>query len=365
MIRLRRILLAAAWIFLAAPCRAIGPEQVLVLGNSNSPLSRSVCEYYARARRIPARQVLLLPMSAAEEINRQAFQQQIAGPIAAFLRKHGWKDRILVLVTTAGMPLKISGSGGQSTTAASVDSELALLYLALQGAQYPLAGARANPYYGRDEPFRHPDFPMYLVARLAAYNFADIRAIIDRSLQARNRGVVALDLRGDAFDDGDTWLFSAAHRLPAARVHIEETPAVLLGARAVIGYASWGSNDPNRKKRNVNFEFLPGAAVTEYVSTDARTLSEPPPGWELGDWKIPSTHFAGSPQSMAADWLRFGATAATGHVYEPYLHFTPRPHILFANYLKGMTLAESFYASIPALSWMNVLLGDPLCRLAP
>ncbi len=369
MIRLRSFPLAALWVLLAATASAIGPDQVLLLGNANSPLSRSVTEYYARARSIPASQVLLLPMSNNEEINRQTYQQQIAAPVAAFLRRKGWQDRILVLVTTAGMPLKISASnpspGGPSTDAASVDSELSLLYLTLQGASYPLPGVRPNPYYSKDTPFAHPACPIYLVARLAAYNFADIRAMIDRATQARNRGVVVFDLKSNGLEDGDLWLLSAAHLLPRSRVLLEESTTVLLGAKSVIGYASWGSNDPNRKQRNVNFEFLPGAVVTEFVSTDARTLREPPADWQLGSWKILASQFAGSPQSLSADWLRFGATAATGHVYEPYLHFTPRPQILFPNYLKGMTLVESYYASLPALSWMNVLLGDPLCRLAP
>jgi hypothetical protein len=32
-------------------------------------------------------------------------------------------------------------------------------------------------------------------------------------------------------------------------------------------------------------------------------------------------------------------------------------------YYSGRTLAESFYLGIPGLSWMNVVIGDPLMRL--
>jgi len=31
----------------------------------------------------------------------------------------------------------------------------------------------------RDEPFRHPRFPIYLVTRLAAWDLADVKAMID------------------------------------------------------------------------------------------------------------------------------------------------------------------------------------------
>jgi uncharacterized protein (TIGR03790 family) len=115
----------------------------------------------------------------------------------------------------------------------------------------------------------------------------------------------------------------------------------------------------------VGFAFLPGALVTEFVSTDGRTFEEPPAGWNITSWADKGGYFAGSPQSLSADFIRQGATGVSGHVYEPYLTFTVRPDLLFPAYLGGRTLAESYWAAIPALSWMNVVVGDPLCRLAP
>lgn len=339
---------------------AITPAQVLVLGNANSPLSKSVAEYYARARHVPAAQVLMLPMADREEVSRQEYESQIAAPLAAFLKRKGWVERILVIATTAGVPLKIRGG----SDAASVDSELAALYAALKGRPAAIAGPLRNPFFGKTREMRHPDDELYLVARLAAYSFSDIRAMIERARQARNRGVVVLDLKNYDLEDGNSWLKAAATRLARNRVVLDESSAVLSRLRGVIGYASWGSNDPHRKERDLHFTFLPGAVVTEFVSTNARTLAEPPEGWRLGVWGNKSSYYAGSPQSLSADALRQGATAATGHVYEPYLQFTPRPQVLFENYLAGRSLAESYYSSLPALSWMNVLLGDPLCRLA-
>jgi uncharacterized protein (TIGR03790 family) len=347
----------------AATCGAVTPGELLVVGNSRSAVSKSVAEYYARARQIPARQVLLLPMREEEEISREEYSREIERPVGEFLKRRGWVERILGIVTTAGVPLKIRGGGGMGSEGAAVDSELAALYGVLKGQKRALSGAMKNPYFGESGAFRHPEHAMYLVARLGGYTFADIRAMIDRSKGARNRGVVVLDLKSYELDDGNAWLKDAARRVPRGRALVDESTAVVRGVKDVIGYASWGSNDPSRKERDMGFGYLPGAVVTEYVSTDGRTLKEPPAGWRLGSWKDRATHWAGSPQSLAADFIRQGATAATGHVYEPYLAFTPRPQILFENYLKGRSLGESYYASIPALSWMNVLLGDPLCRL--
>ena len=49
----------------------------------------------------------------------------------------------------------------------------------------------------RDEPFQHPRFPIYLVTRLAAWDLADVKAMIDRGLAARNRGKFVIDLGPD------------------------------------------------------------------------------------------------------------------------------------------------------------------------
>jgi hypothetical protein len=32
-------------------------------------------------------------------------------------------------------------------------------------------------------------------------------------------------------------------------------------------------------------------------------------------------------------------------------------------YANGRNLAESFYLGIPGLSWQNIVIGDPLCKL--
>ena len=37
----------------------------------------------------------------------------------------------------------------------------------------------------------------------------------------------------------------------------------------------------------LGFQWLPGALVTEYVSTDGRTFRRPPAGWTIGTWKEP------------------------------------------------------------------------------
>ena len=66
----------------------------------------------------------------------------------------------------------------------------------------------------------------------------------------------------------------------------------------MLGYYSWGSNDPSQLQRAPNVQFAPGAIAGTYVSTDARTFLEPPANWKPGSWDVRSTYYAGSPQSL-------------------------------------------------------------------
>jgi len=216
----------------------------------------------------------LLSVQPAEDIPRAEYEDKIARPIAAFLRMHKLQEQILYIVTTSGVPLRIAGSGGRLAEAASVDSELTLLYSDMRGPPHGVPAGIHNPFFGKvSAAFRHPDFPIYLVTRLTGYDFADVKGLIDRALLARNRGNFVIDLKKFDNGPGNGWLRDAARALPKDRVILDDTGKVLYNQRDVIAYASWGSNDPDRKQRHVDFQWLPGAIMTEYVSTNGRTFA--------------------------------------------------------------------------------------------
>lgn len=341
-------------------------SNVLLVVNDNSPLSRDIGDYYARRRGVPLENVCHIEASAKETILRPAYDQ-IAGAVAGCLRKGRLTEQILYIVTTAGVPLRVSTQTGSamSVDGASVDSELTLLYSDMHnGRMHPLPGPIPNPFFAKmGAKFAHPQFPMYLVTRLAAYDFEEVKAMIDRSLKAENRGKFVIDLHSSGDGEGDNWLRDAAIHLPADRELVDQSDKVIYDQNNVIAYAGWGSNDANRHRRFLGFRWLPGAIATEFVSTNARTFERPPDDWNISDWNSPKLWFDGSPQTMTADYILEGATGASGHVDEPYLMMTPRPDFVLPAYYNGRNLAESFYLGIRGLSWQNIVVGDPLCSL--
>jgi uncharacterized protein (TIGR03790 family) len=349
--------IAAGWL------AAQGPSNVLLVVNRSSSQSAEIAEYYARRRTIPVENVCALRAPAVETVSREVYKKEIETPIARCL--DGLNNQIILyIVTTKGVPLRIAGTLGPKGDRAAVDSELTTLYSRRRGEAVALEGPAANPIYRRRAArFDQRAFPLYMVTRLDGYSTATVKRMIDDSLRAANRGRFVIDMRSGAEESGETWLRDAARVLPAARVAFNADREVVKNQSGVIGYASWGSNDNNRKDRRLGFHWLPGAIVTEFVSSNGRTFARPPAEWTIGTWADKSSWFSGSPQTMAADYLEEGATGASGHVDEPYLAMTPRPELLFPAYYSGRNLAESYYVAIPALSWMNVVIGDPLCSL--
>lgn len=354
---MKRFVLALA---LGIPLSAQTGAQVLLVGNSKSEESRQIVDYYRPRRSVPVGNVCWLSTTTEEEISWNVYQSDIEGPVSNCLKKAGLQEKVLYIVLTLGTPLKIDGTSGTMATRGSVDSELALLYAKLKGAKFERAGTVPNRFFGvRDAPFQHPQFPIYLVTRLAGYDVADVKAMIDHGLAAKNRGKFVLDAPNEANGDGNRWLRTASVLLPPSRVIVDLTPRVLYGQRDVIGYASWGSNDANRKQRWLHYAWLPGAIATDFVSTNARTFRRPPDDWNISSGK----QWAATEQSLSADFIHEGASGASGNVYEPYLQACARPEYVLPAYFDGRNLAESFYMGLPYLSWMGVILGDPLCSL--
>lgn len=359
-------LLALLLLALAAPLCAQTGENVLLVVNRTSPLSRQIADYYRPLRSVPAANVCYLDSTTDERIDWPTYQKSIERPVGECLTKAGLQEKVLYIVLTADIPLGIDGSGGALEVAewGSVDSELTLLYQKLKGAKFLRKGTVPNPFFGkRDAPFRHPQFPIYLVTRLAAYDWTDVKAMIDHSIAARNRGKFVIDLQSADDEAGNDWLRNAAILLPVDRVVLDESIRMLYDQKNVIGYASWGSNDHNRKRRWLGFQWLPGGIATEFVSTNMRTLKRPPDTWTYSTWQDHEHLWADSPQSLTADLIHEGATGASGNVNEPYLAACARPDYVLPAYWEGRNLAESFYLGIAYLSWQGVVLGDPLCAL--
>ena len=170
-------------------------DNVLVVVNDSSADSQRVGDYYARKRMIASDHIIRITTTTDESVSRADYTRQIEQPIAKFLTAGGLQDRVLYIVLTKGVPLRVAGSSGRSGTVASVDSELTLLYRKMTGEPVAPIGAVSNPYFLGNRPlsearsFTHADHDIFLVARLDGYMVADVMALVDRAAVRRVRAV--------------------------------------------------------------------------------------------------------------------------------------------------------------------------------
>jgi uncharacterized protein (TIGR03790 family) len=373
--RLTLVATAAVAVFMTTPglASAQSAENVAVVINDNSPDSQRVGQAYAAARSIPDSNVLHIRTSTEETVDRATFVQTIEVPLSAAIRRGQLHDRVLYIVLTKGVPLRVAGTPGPKGSLASVDSELTLLYRRMTGRATSPDGVVANPYFLGDRelgdvtPFTHHAFDIFLVSRLDGFTVDDVLSLIERGTSAQGAGRVVLDKRDAPVDrTGDAWLEVTAKRLASqgreGDVVLEQTSKPARGITNVLGYFSWGSTDPQNRVRSSGMTFAPGAIAGTFVGSGARTFREPSPIWRpTGDPVNRASWHAGSPESLIGDLIREGVTGVAGYVDQPLLNGTIRPQILFPAYFAGRSLVEAFYLATPHLSWQTVVVGDPLC----
>ncbi|MBN1436752.1 MAG: hypothetical protein JW936_06735 [Sedimentisphaerales bacterium] len=159
----------------------VGPENVLILVNENSPTSRYIARLYREYHpEITDAQILSLSgltdcsgpnATAADEIiTRDQYDNLIAGPVRNYLSTAtDLPGEVMVIITTAGMPYRIEDTsaalanviypGGSNpitvssnltlVNAASVESELTCLwYSDADSGGFGIANRMVNPYQG-------------------------------------------------------------------------------------------------------------------------------------------------------------------------------------------------------------------------
>lgn len=351
-------------------------KSTIVLYNKTVPDSVELAKFYAQQRGIVADHLVGLDCSTEEEISREEYDTTIAGPLREIFKQHHWwtlsesTDRPPVIIASEihfvavikGVPLKIRATthypGDQPQAGptvkrnrASVDSELAVL-----GFYSPqISGFVANPYFQSFRTINDFGNPrLLLVCRLDAPDAAMVRNMIIDAVATERKGlwgrayVDGGHSGGDARELGDRWLSEIPGQLHKTGVPViyDENPEILPESYPMTDcalYYGWYADKVAGPFTRPDFRFVPGAIAVHIHSYSASTLRDTNAHW-------------------VAPLISKGAAGSLGYVYEPFLQLTAHLDIFNDRLLHGFTFAESAYMSIPALSWMSAVVGDPLYR---
>ncbi len=367
LIRFFMALMLAVWC--AFPASALVPEQVLLIVNRNEPAGIELARYYQSGRQIPKANLLVVDMPTTEDCPREVYVNGLLNPLRHWLAARPDLD-IRCLVTFYGLPIRVSDPLAEnqqqtenqepahaSVLSAALDSELSLA----RGSDYPLRGWIVNPLA---RPRFSPPAPsvtensVLMVSRLDGPSPAVVRRIIADSLDAEKvglRGRAYFDARWSAAGKGkalegyklyDNSLHRAADltaTLSHLDVALDEQESLFAAGEAADAalYCGWYS----LARYVPAFEWRPGAVAYHMASAECVTLKK-----------------EGS-QVWCKRLLEDGVAATIGPVAEPYIQGFPLPERFFLYLLDGhYTLVESYFYTLPWLSWQMMLVGDPLYR---
>ena len=403
--RVYRVAALYAILAAAAPAAALEPNEILVIANSQVPASTSVARYYCQRRKVPADNILALPLGAgmSETISRNDYEKNLAGPIRKKLLTLSFTVNIKCLLTTYGVPIKVGGRGplkgeedklkqlqqlaaqqkkevealepGDSTkstyrkrdmkrrlttlqsdidrisgkeTDASVDSELSMVL----AGDYELHRWRPNRLKNSLPGFT---FDTLMVCRLDGPGEAVVKTLVDKAMSAEATG-----LKGIAYIDSRGIEQSKKSFSPGYYDESLRDLAVLIQFRT----------DMLVKQERTEELFAPGTAPQTAIYCGWYSLKKYIDAFDFVDgaigYHISSLEAADLRDPNSANWcpamLSDGVTATLGAVAEPYLHAFPEPRVFFLELFNGRCLVEAYYHTKPFNSWQLLLIGDPLYR---
>ena len=352
--------------------------ETAVVFNPDFPGSAELAAYYAEKRHIPQERVIGLRCTKEDSMSRAEFDAQLRQPLHDLFQTRRWwvgeppnpaksltGDGILapaasvptvrVLVLMRGVPFQIRRTAADPKPSqedeASVDSELATLGLTTP----PVNGGLRNPYF--NQPTRFPQSQsttgLLLVGRLDGPDDATVKRMIDDALAAEQTGLLGRAVidqaqKSGVYQEGEDWLKRSAdsYRQAGIPVFIDRHASVLPEAWPLpdtILYFGWYTDHILGALASPEFRFKRGAIACHLHSFSAHVIRSHDQAW-------------------AGPLLSHGAAVTFGNVFEPYLSLTVHFDIFNKRLLEGFTVGEAAWNATPALSWMNVVLGDPLYR---
>ncbi len=374
-IRLLFLLTLSFCLPLIAEQKALLPGQVVIVYNTEVPESRELAEFYSLVRGIPSTQIVGISCTEKATINRATFEKTIRKPLVKKFTDEKWwtlgqdrngtklpvAGRIKCIALMKGIPLRISRSplpkGETKETRqfnqnneAAVDSELSLMGV----SAYPIGGAIPNPYFNKNYPAaQSPSKFLIMVGRLDAKNYDQCKRMILDAIDTEKEGLwgrTYLDFskKGGGFAIGDSWIdeiakssIAAGH--PTITDRMSNTFVTNYPMTDCALYFGWYTFHRNGPFLNDDFQFKKGAIAVHLHSLSAAQLLNPRQNW-------------------SAALLDRGAAATIGNTWEPFLQLSHHFNILYARLRQGYSLIEAGYMSMNALSWQNIILGDPLYR---
>lgn len=323
-----------------------GPLNTLVVVNSANRNSRALGAFYAEQHGIPPSHLCTIKVnSRSPTISLEAFERDVRAPILQHIAKQGLTGQIHYLVLCMDNPTRVNNDNG-------ITSALFYGYKAKapDAPRCNIAPDSDNQYFAAEMAYtatagwNRTNTPIAFI--LTAADMKTAKHVVRRGSEAQAshpKSVYVLGGSGDGARNIRHHTYSAVARqlslLGRRDMLVTDAAASPVPEQPVIGYLTGLAYFPSNFNELV---FAPGA-IADHVTSCGGMLPDPCYN-----------------QSSVWDWLRLGATASYGTVFEPcaYQKKFPDPMIAFW-YSRGFTAGEALAMSVHN-PYQGIWVGDPL-----
>lgn len=367
-----------------------GPENVLLLVNSNSDSSKTIANHYISWRQIPAQNVVYLDWKGSlGTVDGFSFRDKILWPTLLAIDNRHLTSQIDYIVYSSDFPWRVT-------------MQELFPNVSLPGAFFPMASLNGATYLAQWVRIQSPDI---VEPNINSYvpgpiepNMERCEALADvRTRAFRHRYLWAKDgRRTEGFPPGNQYYLSTV--LGVTRGRGNTVDEVLSYLRRSIGadgtrpkgtiYFMW-----NKDVRSATRDKCFPAVAAQIKATGARAVVQqgrvPNGAKDVAGMMVGATDFnltkegiqilpgaicehltseggimmpEATQQTPLSEFLRHGAAGASGTVAEPRALQAKFPLAsLQLHYARGCSLAEAFYQSVSG-PYQLLIVGDPLCQ---
>ncbi len=342
----------------AAQGAALGPHELLVVANAESPDSVRIAQTYLHLRGIPEQNYVEVSIPIPEtgvprSFSHKAFTRRIWEPVNRVIAQRGLEDQILAWAYSVDFPVAINTQPRVSLQG------ITFMRNVLPDASGINRGSYESPLFAgpdslKGDAFGSQSFDLYAewlredmpLPSMMLGVTGERGNTVDEILECLRRGVradytapvgtVYFVYTDDIRSRCREWQYvPTGTELQAMGIRFQRATRLPQDKPDVIGLQI-GEADVQTDR---NF-YLPGA-MAEHLTSLAGVFDSPQ-------------------QTKVSAWIRSGATASAGTVTEPFSIWSKFPHARFyVHYAYGCTLIESFYQSIRC-PLQILLVGEPL-----
>lgn len=310
-----------------------GPNQfsasdLAVIVNDADPTSLRIAEYYKYRRRIPERNIIHVRFTPGHSTMSRTEFQRVKVAVDRATPSH-----VQAYALAWTQPYRVDCMSITTAFAAGFDTAF---------CANGCGPTRSSAYFNSGSHRPYDDYGLRPAMMLAGHNFAEVKRLIDRGVASDH-----------SFPHGTGFLVSTSDK--ARNVRAVAYPQIVERYMDSPFDIRMVKANFIQNRKNVLFYFT---GIIRVAALDSIRFV---PGAIADHLTSAGGVLTGNDQMSILRWLKAGATASYGAVFEPcnFPEKFPQPGIVIDRYLRGERLIEAYWKSV-AWPGQGLFVGEPL-----